>query len=90
MRTGRAPGCADLPPGAGPGAPVREGMELPPAGGTFRAGAASHEGYRGSVAQQAPRSFQTPHSPVVPGVSFWVHHWALYLRPLWETSLPAL
>ncbi len=81
-------------------------MELPPAGGTFRAGAAVHEvelsGLPGEVpsesadspggsgTQQAPRSFQTPHSPVVPGVSFWVHHWALYLRPLWETSLPAL
>lgn len=42
------------------------------------------------VVQQAPWSFQTPQSPVLPGVSFWVHHWALYVRPLWETSSPAL
>ena len=38
--------------------------------------------------QQAPRSCQTPHSPVVPGSSPVVHHLAFQLCPLYETSWP--
>lgn len=77
-----APSARARPPGralTGPGPP-------PPPARSGRGRRFARRGVGGD--QQAPRSFQTPHSPVVPGVSFCVHHWACHLWPLYETWLP--
>lgn len=45
---------------------------------------------RGRYAAQAPRSSQTPHSPVVPGSSPWAHHLARQVWFFQETVSPPL
>ncbi|GAA3420238.1 hypothetical protein GCM10018952_62600 [Streptosporangium vulgare] len=35
-----------------------------------------------------PQAPWSAHTSAVPGVSFWVHHFADQLRPLWEAVMP--
>ena len=69
-------------PGKGVGPRPRGGEDAGPGGEELRGGPSAER------PQQGPRSFHTPHCPVVPGCSFWVHHWACHFSPFQETWLP--